>query len=83
MLLGSAYSYLRGHRVLHVYENGIGAINLPYRKSAVGLDHSRSVHPETLRRVGLLMTELIDENFKVRNPFLFHTKAEMMKLPIL
>jgi hypothetical protein len=79
MLLGSAYSYLRGHRVLHVYENGIGAINLPYRKSAIGLDHSRSVHPETLRRVGLLMTELIGENFKVRNPFLFHTKAEMMK----
>ena len=79
MLLGSAYSYLRGHRVLHVYENGIGAINLPYRKSAIGLDHSRSVHPETLRRVGLMMTELIGENFKVRNPFLFHTKAEMMK----
>jgi hypothetical protein len=79
MLLGSAYSYLRGLRVLHVYENGIGAINLPYRKSAVGLDHSRSVHPETLRGVGLLMTELIGDNFKVHNPFLFHTKAEMMK----
>ena len=79
MLLGSAYSYLRGLRVLHVYENGIGAINLPYRKSAVGLDHARSVHPETLLGVGLLMTELIGENFKVHNPFLFHTKAEMMK----
>jgi hypothetical protein len=25
------------------------------------------------------MTELIGENFKVHNPFLFHTKAEMMK----
>jgi hypothetical protein len=64
---------------LHVYENGIGAINLPYRKSAVGLDHTRSVHPEALLGVGLLMTELIDDNFKVLNPFLFHTKAEMMK----
>jgi hypothetical protein len=64
---------------LHVYENGIGAINLPYRKSAVGLDHSRSVHPETLFGVGLLMTELIGDNFKVRNPFLFQTKAEIMK----
>jgi len=79
MLLGSAYSYLRGLRVLHVYENGIGAINLPYRKSAVGLDHSRSVHPETLLGVGLLMSELIGDSFKVRNPFLFHTKAEMIK----
>jgi 7-cyano-7-deazaguanine synthase in queuosine biosynthesis len=79
MLLGSAYAYLRGLRVLHVYENGIGAINLPYRKSAVGLDHTRSVHPEALRGVGLLMSELIGENFKVHNPFLFKTKTEMIK----
>ena len=79
MLLGSAYAYLRGRKVLHVYENGIGAINLPYRKSAVGLDHSRSVHPETLRGVGLFMSELIGEDFKVRNPFLFNTKTEMLK----
>lgn len=79
MLLGSAYSYLRGCKVLHVYENGIGAVNLPYRKSAVGLDHSRSVHPETLRGVGLVISELIGENFKVHNPFLFKTKAEMLR----
>lgn len=80
MLLGSACAYLRGLKVLHVYENGIGAINLPYRKSAVGLDHSRSVHPETLLGVGRLMSGLIGDNFKVCNPFLFNTKAEMLRL---
>lgn len=80
ILLGSACAYLRGLKVLHVYENGIGAINLPYRKSAVGLDHSRSVHPETLLRVGRLMSDLIGDNFKVSNPFLFNTKAEMLML---
>ncbi len=79
MLLGSAYALLRGRKVLHVYENGIGAINLPYRKSALGLDHSRSVHPETLRGVGLFISELFGENFKVRNPFLFNTKTEMLR----
>jgi len=78
MLLGSAYSYLRGRRDLHVYENGIGAINLPYRKSALGLDHSRSVHPETLLGVSRYMSELIGEDFKVWNPFLFNTKTEML-----
>jgi hypothetical protein len=76
-LLGSACAYLMGQRVLHLYENGIGAINLPYRKSAVGLDHSRSVHPLTLLGVSNLMSDLIGEEFKVRNPFLFWTKAEM------
>lgn len=79
MLLGAACAYLMGQRVLHLYENGIGAINLPYRKSAVGLDHSRSVHPLTLLKVSDIISELLGEKFKVQNPFLFWTKAEMCK----
>jgi 7-cyano-7-deazaguanine synthase in queuosine biosynthesis len=79
MLLGAACAYLMGQRVLYLYENGIGAINLPYRKSAVGLDHSRSVHPLTLLKVSDIISELLGEEFKVQNPFLFWTKAEMCK----
>jgi Queuosine biosynthesis protein QueC len=78
-LLGSACSYLMGQRVLYVYENGVGAINLPYRASAVGLDHSRSVHPRTLTMVSDIVSEIIGENFQVKNPFLFWTKAEMCR----
>ncbi|MDY6804535.1 MAG: hypothetical protein SXA11_12110 [Cyanobacteriota bacterium] len=51
MLLGLACAYLMDRRELYLYENGIGAINLPYRASAIGLDHSRSVHPLTLLMV--------------------------------
>lgn len=76
-LLGAACAYLMGQKVLYLYENGIGAINLPYRKSALGLDHSRSVHPLTLLRVSNLISELVGEGFRVQNPFLFLTKAEM------
>lgn len=76
-LLGSAYAYLMGHRTLYLYENGIGAINLPYRKSAVGLDHSRSVHPLSLIQVSGVVSEILKEDFRVRNPFLFWTKGEM------
>lgn len=78
-LLGSACAYLMGEKVLCLYENGIGAINLPYRESAVGLDHSRSVHPLTLAKVSNLVSELLGEEFQVKNPFLFWTKAEMCK----
>ncbi|MCW5319531.1 hypothetical protein GTQ43_40100 [Nostoc sp. KVJ3] len=78
-LLGSACAYLMGEKVLYLYENGIGAINLPYRESAVGLDHSRSVHPLTLLMVSDLVSELLGEEFQVKNPFLFWTKAEMCK----
>jgi len=76
-LLGSACAYLMGEQVLNVYENGIGAINLPYRPSAVGLDHSRSVHPLTLLMVSEMVSELLGKEFRVKNPFLFWTKAQM------
>jgi 7-cyano-7-deazaguanine synthase in queuosine biosynthesis len=76
-LLGSACAYLMGQRKLFVYENGIGAINLPYSKSTVGLDHSRSVHPQTLLMVSDLVSELLGERFEIKNPFLFWTKAQM------
>jgi hypothetical protein len=78
-LLGAACAYLMGQRALCVYENGIGAINLPYRASAVGLDHSRSVHPLTLLMVSDVVSELLGEEFGVKNPFLFWTKAKMCK----
>lgn len=78
-LLGAACAYLMGQRVLCVYENGIGAINLPYRASAVGLDHSRSVHPLTLLMVSDVVSKLLGEEFRVQNPFLFWTKAKMCK----
>lgn len=79
MLLGAACAYLMGQRILYLYENGIGAINLPYRKSAIGLDHSRSVHPLTSPGVSDIISELLGEEFKVKTPFLFWTKAEMCK----
>ncbi len=78
-LLGAACAYLMGQQILYLYENGIGAINLPYRESAVGLDHSRSVHPLTLLMVSDVVSELLGEDFQVKNPFLFWTKAEMCK----
>lgn len=62
---------------LYLYENGIGAINLPYRASAIGLDHTRSVHPLTLLMMSEFVSELLGDNLRVRNPFLFWTKAEM------
>ncbi len=78
-LLGAACAYLMGQRILCVYENGMGAINLFYRASAVGLDHTRSVHPLTLLMVGEVVSELLGEKFQVHNPFLFWTKAQMCK----
>jgi 7-cyano-7-deazaguanine synthase in queuosine biosynthesis len=76
-MLGAACASLMGQQKLCFYENGIGAINLPYRASAIGLDHTRSVHPLTLLKVSDIISLLLGETFRVWNPFLFSTKAEM------
>ena len=77
MLLGSAYALLEGQKALSVYENGTGAINLPFRYSEVGLDHARSVHPLSLEMLSKVVGFISGEKFSVHNPFLWSTKGEM------
>lgn len=77
MLLGCAYASLEGQRTLALYENGIGAINLPFRASEVGLDHARSVHPLSLHAVSRLVSFILGKPFTIHNPFIGWTKAEM------
>jgi hypothetical protein len=79
-MLGAACASLMGQQELCFYENGTGAINLPYRASALGLDHTRSVHPLTLLKASDLISNLLGEPFRVWNPFLFSTKSEMCKI---
>lgn len=77
MLLGCAYARLEGQQALALYENGYGAINLPFRASEVGLDHARSVHPLSLHMVSHLVSMIFGTQFVIHNPFLWWTKAEM------
>jgi hypothetical protein len=77
LLFGAVCACLEGQNSLFVYENGVGAINLPFRKSAVSLDHSRAVHPVSLCYMANFLTAVLGTPFYFRNPFLFWTKAQM------
>lgn len=77
LMIGAACALIEGQAVLHVYENGIGALNLPYRASEVAHDHSRSVHPLSLLRMAHLVSHVLGERFTYENPFLLQTKARM------
>ena len=77
LLLGAACATLAHQNTLSIYENGMGAINLPFRESEVGLDHSRSVHPISLRDMSNFVSRLLGAPFQFHNPFLFSTKAQM------
>ncbi len=77
LLLGAVCALLEDQDTLMVYENGIGALNLAYRASEVGSDHSRAVHPLALIKMSDLVSQLLERPFRLQNPFLFWTKAEM------
>ncbi len=77
LLLGAACALLEGQRKLHVFENGIGALNLSCLEAEVGLDHSRAVHPLALLRMSDLVTTISGQPFHFVNPYLFQTKGEL------
>lgn len=78
-LIGSVVAALQGQSKLFIYENGIGALNLPYSEASVGLDHSRSVHPLTLKKISIYISYILGSKFEIENPFLFTTKTNMLK----
>lgn len=79
LLVGAAQALCAGQTTLHVYENGVGAINLPLSGGLAGIDHSRAVHPRSLRLVSRFLTLVADEPIEIVNPFLFATKAKMCR----
>lgn len=76
-LMGCMSAYVLGRRRLDLHENGIGALNLPFRDSSVGLDHVRSAHPLTLQLVSSYVEAVLGEPFRIENPGLLKTKAQM------
>lgn len=76
-LVGAAVALHAGAEKLHIYENGVGAINLPFTAAEVGLDHARSVNPTSILLTQKLISLIIDRSFQIDNPFLFATKGEM------
>jgi hypothetical protein len=61
-----------------VFENGIGAYNLPYVRSQIGPMATRAMHPRTLGLFARLVSLLTDRPFIVTNPSLWLTKAELL-----
>jgi hypothetical protein len=70
-------AHMAGLKQLDVYENGIGAINLPYIDAQLGSQATRATHPETLRLMSALLTAALGTRFTVALPYAFATKGEL------
>lgn len=75
-LAGAAAAAL-GLREVRVYENGIGAINLPYTAAQTGAHGTHSMHPDTLDKMAALLTVALDTQLEIVNPSQPLTKAQM------
>lgn len=79
LVFGGVTALMAKSSALYLYENGIGAMNLPYDRSQIGTDNSRAVHPRVLREVGELLSLVADKPFSIQNRCIYKTKAEMLQ----
>jgi 7-cyano-7-deazaguanine synthase in queuosine biosynthesis len=63
---------------LQVFENGIGAINLPYLHSQFGSQASKAMHPKTLRMAQDLAAVISGRPFRIDAPGMTSTKAQLI-----
>jgi hypothetical protein len=74
--IGAAVAAAIGSSTLHVSENGIGAINLPYTSAQLGTHMTRSMHPSILVDAAKWFTEYFGREIGIVNGMLGLTKAQ-------
>lgn len=74
---GAAAAALAQVNALQLYENGIGAINLPYTDAQLGAESTRAMHPRSVELLEELVRLVALPNFSLVLPNLFRTKAEL------
>ena len=77
LAIGALTALLADADTLHVYENGIGALNLPLNETQLGVDNYRGVHPRSLMMAEDVFALALGQAVHIKNPCLFQTKAEM------
>ena len=65
---------------IYVFENGVTAINFPKREDMGNARSSRTTHPKTIGLLKSFFSLVADSPFKIFSPFLWHTKAEVIRL---
>jgi hypothetical protein len=76
--LGTATALMAGASSLSVYENGLGAINLPYTAAQLGSQSTRATHPAALDAMGEVISLATERRLVLRLPFLGATKASLV-----
>ena len=55
------------------------SLNLPPVDQVIGARATRTTHPRVIRSLNKLLAKIFDHAFEVRNPFIWHTRPEVVK----
>ena len=78
--IGSVVAEMMGCVRIRFFENGIMSFNLPIASQVVGSRATRSTHPLALSQMTTFATNVLGHPFEVTNPFVWQTKAEVVRL---
>lgn len=81
LYVGVAAVIAVAHDIDHIVlgENGIMAINCPLTLGRAAGFSTRTAHPDVLDRMGQVIGALFQRSFRVTNPLLLQTKADVVK----
>lgn len=81
LYVGVASVIAAAHDIDHVVlgENGIMAINCPLTLGRAAGFSTRTAHPDVLDRMGQVVGALFQRSFRVTNPLLLQTKADVVR----
>lgn len=68
---------LATNRIIHIAENGLLAINVPLTAARISAFSTQTAHPEFTFEAARLLTDLLQHEIVIDNPFLYMTKAEV------
>lgn len=77
--IGFAVSATFGESRLHVFENGVTSVNFRRREDQGLARTSRTTHPKTMRLLERLFSLIRDATFTIEQPFLAHTKPDILR----
>ncbi len=80
LAVGIATAWTLGHDRLQVFENGVGAINLPYTLAQFRSQASKAMHPKTLCMAQKLGSTISGRPFRIDTPGMKLTKAQLIQM---
>lgn len=80
LAIGAAVASQIGNRQFHVYETGVGCLNIPTSAAQIASQATRAMHPHTLALFNDLAAKVLDRPARVVTPFFFMTKGELCGL---